>query len=448
MKWRSEIATHGTRLDTDPTQSRPQSAHLSVAARITFRFCFVYFSTYCLVTQISVALIPTTADLPDPDTLWPIRQIILWVAAHLFHAKNVPVYSGGSGDKTVDWVLVFCLFVVAAITTTVWSIVDRKRDKYLSLYKWFRLFIRFCLAGQMISYGLAKAVPLQMPFPSLTRLVEPFGNLSPMGVLWASVGASSAYEIFAGCAELLAGILLVFPRTTMLGAIVCLADTMQIFMLNMTYDVPVKLLSFHLILMSLVLLAPDFERLVNVFFLNRTVAPSVQFPLFKTPRANKVALAVQVIFGASLLVVNGYGSWTAWHKYGGASPKSSLYGIWNIDQLTIDGQVGTPSTTEDARWRRLIFEFPTEMAFQRMDDSFAHYDASIDANHKTIALTKDDDKSWNASFAFQRPTSDRLILDGVMDNRKLHMQLQLLDRNKFHLVSRGFHWIQEYPFNR
>jgi len=212
--------------------------------------------------------------------------------------------------------------------------------------------------------------------------------------------------------------------------------------------VPVKLLSFHLILMSLVLLAPDFERLANLFVLNRTAAPSKQLPLFKTPRANKVALVAQVIFGASLLVANAYGSWTAWHRYGGASPKSSLYGIWNIDQLTIDGQVGTAPITGDARWRRVIFEYPTEVAFQRMDDSFAHYDASIDANHKAIALTKDDDKSWNASFVFQRPTSDKLILDGAMDNRKIHMQLQLLDRNKFRLVSRGFHWIQEYPFNR
>jgi len=28
------------------------------------------------------------------------------------------------------------------------------------------------------------------------------------------------------------------------------------------------------------------------------------------------------------------------------------------------------------------------------------------------------------------------------------VQLQLWDRNKLLLVNRGFHWIQEYPFNR
>jgi hypothetical protein len=28
------------------------------------------------------------------------------------------------------------------------------------------------------------------------------------------------------------------------------------------------------------------------------------------------------------------------------------------------------------------------------------------------------------------------------------MQLQLVDLTKFLLINRGFHWIQEYPFNR
>jgi len=59
-----------------------------------------------------------------------------------------------------------------------------------------------------------------------------------------------------------------------------------------------------------------------------------------------------------------------------------------------------------------------------------------------------DDKNWTASFTFQRPAGDQLILDGRMDNHQVHMELQLTDRNSFLLVSRGFHWIQEAPFGR
>src|SRR6202007_2547520 len=120
----------------------------------------------------------------------------------------------------------------------VWSLLDRRRENYAALYKWFRLFVRFALASEMFLYGFDKLIPLQMPFPFLTKLLEPYGNFSPMASLWYSIGASPSYEIFAGSAEVLGGLLLLLPRTTTFGALVCLADMTQVFMLNMTYDVP------------------------------------------------------------------------------------------------------------------------------------------------------------------------------------------------------------------
>lgn len=157
-----------------------------------------------------------------------------------------------------------------------------------------------------------------------------------------SIGASPGYEIFAGCAELLGGILLIFPRTTTLGALVCMADITQVFMLNMNYDVPVKLLSFHLFLLAFFLLAPDLKGLVNFFLLNRATDPSTQPPLFATRRANRFAFAAQILFGLWLLGMNAYSSRVNWSKFSGGRPKSPLYGIWELDQQSIDGQVRPP----------------------------------------------------------------------------------------------------------
>jgi uncharacterized membrane protein YphA (DoxX/SURF4 family) len=385
----------------------------------------------------------------DPSGLWPIKQVTFWTAAHIFHAKLPLVFSGsGSGDKTFDWVLTFCLLFIAAMATATWSVLDRRSKNYVTLYKWFRLFIRFALASQLVGYGMAKLIPLQMPFPYLTRLIEPFGNFSPMGVLWSSIGASPAYEMFAGSAEMLGGILLIIPRTTMLGALVCVADMTQVFMLNMTYDVPVKLFSFHLLLMALFLLAPEFQRLADFFLRNRTVAPSTQPQLFKARRANLIAIAAQFAFGLWMIGTAVYGGWGDWHTYGGGSPKSPLYGIWNVDELSIDGQIRSPLLNDYGRWRRAIFDFPEAMAFQRMDDSFAYYGVSINVNDNTLVLKKSSDKNFKSNFTFQRPAPDQLILDGEMGDHKMRMQLHLVDRSRFLLVNRGFHWIQEYPFNR
>jgi hypothetical protein len=432
------------------TQRPLAVARWNVATRIAFRFCFVYFGLYCLATQILTTFVSLPdSGIPDLATLWPVRLVPQWAATHIFHLGAPLAYADtGSGDRMFDWVLVFCILIVSALAVAVWSILDRRRANYIALSKWFRVFLRFALAGQMFAYGLAKAVPLQMPFPFLTRLVEPYGSFSPMGVLWSSIGAAPAYESFAGCAELLAGVLLVFPRTALVGALVCLADVTQVSALNMTYDVPVKLFSLHLMAMAVFLLAPEIPRLAGFFFLNRPVGPSTQPQLFATRRANRIALAAQVAVGAWLLAINGVSVRSAWTQIGGGRPKSPLYGIWDVEQLSVDGQPRPPLLADSGRWRRAIFDIPSRMDLQRMDDSFVRYGASIKVDGKTLALTKRDDKNWGANLSFEREPQDQLILDGEMDGHKIHMQLHLVDHTKFLLTSRGFHWIQEGPFNR
>jgi hypothetical protein len=116
--------------------------------------------------------------------------------------------------------------------------------------------------------------------------------------------------------------------------------------------------------------------------------------------------------------------------------------------MSIDGQPRPPLLTDDARWRRAIFDFPQQAALQRMDDSMAFYRTAINPTEKTLVLTKGADKNWRANLTFQRPKQDKLIVDGRMEDHQVHIELQLTDRNKFLLVSRGFHWIQEFPLNR
>ena len=248
-------------------QLQPEPIAWPLALRVAFRFCFAYLALYSATTQILQGLLPLPfLELPDLGGLPPVRPLVMWVAAHVFGVKTPLIYSGsGSGDKTFDWVLAFCVLVAAVAGTCVWSVLDRKRPNYASLYKWLHLFVRVAVGSEFILYGMSKVVPLQMPYPFLAKLVEPFGSFSPMGMLWSSIGASPAYEVFVGLAETVGGVLLLIPRTALLGSLICLADAIEVFVLNMTYDVPVKLFSFHLVLMTVFLLAPEMRRLAGFF---------------------------------------------------------------------------------------------------------------------------------------------------------------------------------------
>ena len=412
--------------------------------RLAFRFSFVYFGLFCLATQIAGSLFQVPAgSFRGLGALWPMRSITFWVAAHVFGVTEPLVYARNSGETLFFWVQTFWLLILAAVLTAVWPVLDRRRENYVTLHKWFHLFIRFALAAAMFEYGMTKVIPTQFPRPPLSTLVTPVGNLSLSALLWTSIGASQAYEIFTGCAELLGGILLLMPRTTMLGAMICLADMAQVFVLNMTYDIGVKQISFHLILLSLLLLAPEFRRLARFFFLDRPAGPSTLRPLFGSTNANRFALAAQLGFGLYLLATYAYINTTYWYTAGDGSPRSPLYGIWNVDELSIDGEVRPAVLNDyDRRWRRVIFDLPAAVVFQRLDDSFARYRVFIDVYNNTIALTKGGSKTWKAAFTFQRPAEDQLILDGEMDGHKIRAQLQLAGFDTFRLLNSRLRWVR------
>jgi hypothetical protein len=431
------------------TPASPPAAPSHWALRYALRFCAVYFPLYVLTTQMLTSLVVLPLPVvPNLGMLPPVTWIVEWVAANLFGASLPLVIQGsGSGDKMFNWVHACILLVLATLVAAVWTWHSRASTD-LRLHQRLHLFTRFALGSTLVTYGAVKAFPLQMPFPSLNRLLERYGDFSPMGVLWASIGASPAYESFTGAVELLAGLLLFIPATATLGALTALAATEQIFTLNMTYDVPVKLFSFHLIVMAVFLLAVDARRLLNVLVLNR-IADVSSLPRFgHTPRAMRVATIVQIVLGVYLVGMGLSRSAQSWTANQGASARSPLYGIWDIERMAIDGVERAPLVTDYDRWRRVTFDRPTAMSFHRMDDTVLGYVVTIDEAGKTIALTKAHDAAWKAMLTYEPGGDGQMTLRGELDGHRLDMHLRAVDRDKFLLVTRGFRWVQEYPFNR
>jgi len=402
------------------------------ATRVAFRFFAVYFALYVATTQMLGALIvlpigslPRNRQVMDP--------IVAWTGAHVLHVVAKPVISG-SGDKMYDWVQAFCLLFIAVGGTLVWSALDRLRVRYDRAYRWFRIFLRFALGSTMIGYGSVKLFPLQMPAPSLTRLLEPYGNFSPMGVLWYSIGASFPYERFTGFVEVVGGSLLFLPRTQLAGALILVGATLEVFMLNMTYDVPVKLFSFHLLMMSIVLIAPYAKMLGG--------------SVLGVGARSRWAAAAQAVAGLYLLGVAVNSGWQGWQR-GPAAPKPPLYGIWNIERMTIDGVERAPLVTDDERWRRVVVQNAATISFWRMDDTVLQYSARVDTTGKDIALTTVPFKGEAVgTLTYTQAAADRLVFDGTVGKRAVHMETRLVDHTRFLLLSRGFHWVQETPFNR
>lgn len=416
----------------------------NVVTRIAFRFCFVYLLLFCLdVPQMGITLLGWFGRHVSPMNYGPrdvARPVVEWTGTHVLGMHPAPqIIRTGSGDTSFDWAAMTSWLLIGAIVTAVWSVLDRKRAAYPRLHPWFRVGVRFLLASQLFMYGTVKFVPLQMPEPGLAQMLTPVGQLNRMSILWTSIGASHPYEIATGCAELLAALLLIVPRTAMLGALVAAVDMTQVFVLNMTYDIPVKILSFHLLVMSAILLAPDARRLVDVFLADRPAGPSAHRPLFARPAANHVALGVQIVFG---LFVFGSLLDATRHDADQAHRRSPWYGVWNVEAYSVDGQELPPLTTDGSRWRRTLFDGPPTVGIQYMDDRIEEYPIVTDPVRRTItiAVNAPADVRNKAVLSYVRPADDRLILDGELNGRHTTIRLSRLDR-PFPLKGPGFRWI-------
>ncbi len=185
----------------------------------------------------------------------------------LFQIPAATKPPNGNGDYPEQWMLVAACAFLAALSCIVWSLADRRRKEYNKLNYWFSLAIRYFLIFNGFSYGIGKMFILQMPFPNLSQLATPLGDYLPMRLSWMFIGYSSSYQFFSGAIEVLAAVLLLFRKTGTLGAIVATGVFLNVMMLNLSYDIPVKINSISLIVMCLYLLVQETPRVVSFLFL-------------------------------------------------------------------------------------------------------------------------------------------------------------------------------------
>jgi len=417
----------------------------TIATRLGFRFVFAYLVLYNFPFPIG------GLPLTDPmkawyDKLWHL--VVPSFAAHVLHlAKPITVFSNGSGDTTYDYVLVLVFALLSAAATLVWSLLDRRTTSHPRLAFGLRVYVRYVLAYALLSYGAFKVIQTQFPYPALDRMVEPFGEFSPMGVVWSWMGISYAYNLFAGLAEMTSGILLFFRRTVMLGALLGIAVLSNVVVINFAFDVPVKLYSSHLLLMAVFLVAPDARRLVGACVMNRGMTAADLGAAFATRRMRMAGAVAKTCFVLAGVLAP---LWTSQSFRRQIAERPPLYGIWEVDSF-VRGHEALPALVGDSvRWRRLVFSYPGGASVRLLNDSTRGYRVTADTVKHTLVLSSRRDSSFKLPLAYARggARNDSLRLDGIVKGDSLHVRLHRLDESKFLLVSRGYHWINEFPLNR
>ena len=244
--------------------------------RTAFRLVFCYFMLYALCSGFLTLwdTIPYIGSRIAGLLATPFLQGAQWSNTHLIHAEPAGTSLGAdSGDGALNWLSVGVMLLLAIVGSFLWSIFDRRREGHAVLSMWLRFILRLTVAGAMAAYGLDKIFLSQMPPPSLAVLNEPLGSTSPMMLLWTTIGSKPGYQIATGLVELAAALLLFLRRTALLGAICTVFIMSNVVLYDYFFNVGVKIYAAHLLLMALVLVAPDLKSLVSYFWSHKPTYP-------------------------------------------------------------------------------------------------------------------------------------------------------------------------------
>jgi hypothetical protein len=416
--------------------------------RALARFGFAYWLLFCSSVMTQVFDFEWLAA--TLGKAW--TEAGLLVGYHLLGiSEPIATATNGSGDRTIDYLILLAILILSVVIAGIWSRFDTRGRNDAQVRELVRISIRYTLGFLMLSYGIAKlsAEYGQFPPPNARRLLQPYGESSPMGLLWTFMGSSQAYTKLAGLAEVLGGTLLLFRRTTLAGALVLVGVMGNVVALNFCYDVPVKINSTHYLVMAGVLLAPDLRRLIDVIVLHRAVAapPPPAVLRFRGRRMPVVIAKVTVI--GTFLVLLGLGMLER------TSTKRIMWfdGYWDVESFTRNG-TAVPAVVDDkTRWRRIKLESSSEQSLMRwhfMDGSYGELLVVVEhSDHRLSFKTAGDATPVNTyTFAVTRSDADHFTLTGKVGADELDVKLRRLEVGQMRLVSRGFHWINEAPFNR
>ena len=434
------------------------SAHLGWLQRVGVRFSVAYWILYSFPAPLT-SIPPLRRLLMSAYSRWN-DAAVQWTALNVLGMERSFGPRNGSGDTTADYVKLFLCFALATAITIVWSLMDRRQTDYAWTRDLLRSYVRYVLGFAMLGYGLAKLSLEfnQFPSPDIRRLTQNYGDSSPMGLLWTFMGASRSYTFFAGMGEVIGALLIVWRRTTTLAAIVIFGVMLNVFMMNMCYDVPVKQYSFHLLMMAVFLLLPECGRLAKLFVLNQDTERSDLEP----PYVNSTTIWIQRVL-KGLLITMGIGVpifFSLMRESQGSRQAADVpeyFGSYTVDELTIDGNPLPPLATDATRWKYF--------SIQRLPYSIRGGPGSSD--YVLIKMMNDvqvgGEATLSGDFGFsldvQSPTVPKMFkitpledevisLSGQVEGKPLVARLKRIRKEDFLLVNRGFHWVNETPYNR
>ncbi len=369
------------------------------------------------------------------------EKFILFIGKNLLGLSELQkIQMTGSGDTTFDYAALAAFALLALFIGTLVFFLKKDRSYIAVFYAWCLVYARYFVGINLIQYGVIKFLEGQFPGPGLYALEQSFGEFSPMGLAWKFFGYSATYKAFMGVSELLAGFLLIFRRTAILGALVSLAVTTNIVLVNFSFDVPVKLFSSHLLFFSLLVVLPSARPIIGFFLLKENRRLNTP-PLLLTTRKQRIGWVVAkvflVLFIPASMIVGHYMS-QSYRKF-----PNEFAGTYTVSSdLTRMDSGAAPVVT----WEKIILDKNQLVIFTSGKNTHFYQISTIEPEGNIVLAENNNNDS--GTLLLQEKEDSTYHITGTLGDKILDINARRKMKEEYPLIQRGFHWINEYPYNR
>ena len=418
--------------------------------KLAFRFFFIYFVLQVQSWSWFFSWIPGVDFL-----LGYLNQGMDWLVKianeYIFHVREILVPMGGSGDTSYGWAQLWLFLSLALFGGIIWTILDSKRKNYVVLDFWLRTVIRYYIILVLLTYGLSKVFIQQMGFPLISQLATPLGDLLPMRFSWLFIGYSDSYQIFSGVMEVLPALLMLYRRTLNLGIFIAFAVFLNVMMINLCYDVPVKIFSIQMTFSCFYLLANNLMHFFNFFVLNKPTVLDTSYHykyVSKTMRWGRIAF--KTIFIIFALIMPVYETWSGFSSEE-AESKPIKSGVYEVKTFVVNRDSTAKSIPDSLKWKDMIFEKGTSQmgSINTMDTLFrkrynrAYFNYEVDTlTHIMYVRKRQNDNSFIFSMRYEIPDSNTVKFWAKIRKDSIYVVIKKSKRH-FQLAERQFHWLSE-----
>ncbi|MFK7908003.1 MAG: hypothetical protein AB8B69_22930 [Chitinophagales bacterium] len=412
----------------------------SLSQKLGFRFavCFVLLFIF---------------SLPSPNTFLPnvggylqpfFEALTKWFGDNILQIQQ-PYTHQLVSDSTGLYIHTFVLLLIAAITGIVWSTFDFKRKNHQVLAYWFRTFISYYLAFQLFKYGFNKVFKLQFYLPEPNILYSNVGSLGRDILYWSLMGASYSYTVFSGVLELIPAFLLLFRRTRLLGALIAFGVLVNVVMINVSFDISVKILSSFLLLLSALIIFPDLRNLYRFFLQNQKTTLQKWAPIYSSSK-HIWMYSVGKSFVILLLLVDVLFPYFKANNFNDdLAPRPFLHGAYEVSIFAVNQDTIPPLLTEQNRWKRFFVHREGYFILENMQEQMQDFPLQINSHTQEMIL-KEELSGRQLIFQYNySPTDSLLQLKGSFQNNSIHIEAQQIDLQQLPILQKNTNWtIDDY----